>query len=285
MGLRVTPSGKPLGADIHGLDIAAGVTDEDFAALKDALWTHAVICVRGQQLSGPAQVEFARRFGPLQYYDPNGLFRLPGAGDIIVLSNIIEDGKPVGVVEAGHHWHTDTPYTPNPPGVVLLHAIEVPHDDAGVPLGGTMAASTGFAYESLPDELKQKIAGRAALHRRDKHQLSATRRAYPSQFDSDDLSCEHPLVRTHPATGRKLLYANAAYTVAITGMERAESDALLEQLYAHATRPEHVYTHRWQVGDLVIWDDAAIQHYALPDYKLPQRRRMHRATVEGGRPF
>ena len=285
MDMTIIPSSKPLGAEVLGVDLSKPLDDEQFQRIKSALNDYSVLSIRDQTLTSAQQVEFTSRFGPLQADDPNGPFRVSEAPDLVIMSNILEEGIPVGAVDAGNSWHTDMPYTDRPPAYAALYGVEIPHGADGEPLGATKMASTGYAYETLPEDLKQKLSGMQALHRRAKLKLSATRLKFPTPYDSDDLSCVHPVIRTHPVTGRKCLYVNETYTERLLDVSEVESDELLSYLCRHVTRSEFRYVHHWQVGDLLMWDDCAIQHFALPDYKLPQRRRIHRATVDGTQPY
>jgi taurine dioxygenase len=285
MHMTITPASVPLGAEVRGVDLSMPLADTQFHWLREALNTYSVLSIRGQDLTPVQQVEFVARFGRLQPYDPSGRFRVREAPDLIIISNILENGVPIGSVDAGNSWHTDMPYAPCPPAYAALYGVEIPADDGGLPLGNTMMASSTYAYATLPEEIKTRLSGMKALHRRDKLKLSPTRLKYGTQFDSDELSFVHPVIRTHPVTGKKCLYVNQTYTVKILDVSSAESDEMLNYLWNHATKPEVCYVHRWQAGDLLMWDDCAIQHYALPDYKLPQRRRIHRATVDGTQPY
>jgi taurine dioxygenase len=285
MGMTIVGARAPLGAEVLGIDLAR-LGDSDFAQIRSALNKYSVLSIRDQaQLTPAQQVDFVSRLGPLQPYAPNSLYHLAEAPDLVILSNIMEGGVPLGAVDAGNTWHTDLPYMERPPAYAALYAVEVPQDADGRALGNTMTVSSGHAYDTLPADLKARLSGMKALHRRAKLKLSETRLKFKSQYDSDDLECVHPVVRTHPVTGRKGLYINKTYTVRLLDVDEAESDELLERLCQHITRPDVRYIHSWQVGDLLLWDDCAIQHCAVPDYKLPQRRCIHRGTVAGTRPY
>jgi taurine dioxygenase len=181
-----------------------------------------------------------------------------------------------------------------------LYSIELPHDDNGRVLGDTLFASVAGAYDALPERLKQRVAGLKALHSLE-HTFDRTRKdadIRTEQIDTQDLdrtrvSAEqkklteavHPIIRTHPVTGRKCIYVNDSTTVKIPGIAESESEELLGELRARCIREEFVYRHQWRLGDLLMWDNCASQHQAVADYALPQRRRMHRTTITGTVPF
>lgn len=284
MAMTVEPSDKPAGAIIRGVDFAAGIDDACFARIRDALHQHAMICLRGQTLTPQQQVAFTRRLGPLQPYAPGGPFRLPDAPDVQLISNIYVNGAPIGIIEAGQYWHTDASYSASPPAYACLYAVEIPHDAAGEALGGTIFVNTSYAYETLPGDVKQRILGLRALHSRDHRQFSATRSRQKNEYDAPGQELDQPMVRTHPVTGRKCLYVNPTYTVKVLGMPDEEGAALLKMLHEHMIREETRYTHRWEAGDFVILDDCGVQHHAIGDYSLSQRRLIRRTAVDGTRP-
>jgi taurine dioxygenase len=213
----------------------------------------------------------------------------PEHPEIYVLSNIIENGKPVGIKDAGNYWHTDLSYTRAPSRGSIMYAIEVPEKD-GAPLGDTQFASTAAAYDALSPELKEKLQGLKAIHRFWDRYLRERKAAGSDVMISDERRAGtpdvvHPVVRTHPFTGRKCLYVNEGFTVGIVGMPEDESRALLKELFAHCTKPEFTYRHQWRVGDIVMWDNCATLHRATVDYALPQRRLMQRTTLTGTEVF
>jgi taurine dioxygenase len=282
--MEIVPSGAPVGAEITGVNLAGEVDESTFGQIREALNQHSMIFFRGQKsFSEKKQIEFSLRFGPLQerVSSPQRLTDYP---DILVISNIIENGRPIGLVEAGQYWHSDLPFSDKPPLYTCLHALEIPVDQEGRTLGGTMFAGTNFAYETLSDDLKARIAGKRAFHTMGVRKVSSARKAAPTEFDNIP-GHDHVVVRTHPVTGKKCLYVNETYTARILDMSEDESSELLRILCQHVTRPEYIYTHRWEPDDVVMWDDCALQHHAINDYKLPQRRLLYRATIDGTPPF
>ena len=287
----VRPSAAPIGAEIIGLDLAQPLDDATFAAVSAAFDRHSVIVFRDQRLSPEQHVAFARRFGPLQV-NVRSEFNKPGYPEIYVVSNVEVDGKPIGSRDAGRYWHSDLCYLPKPSKASLLYAHEVPTAPDGTVLGDTLFASVWAAYDTLPDDIKARLAGlRAAngytfMYEKKVEEfglrpaLSDAERA--TKYPRDAV---HPVIRTHPATGKKCLYVCEGYTHRILDLPEDESRALLERLFAHIVKPEHVYRHRWRIGDLLMWDNCAVQHKVTNDYALPQRRRLERCTVEGTVPY
>lgn len=285
MSIEIVPTGKALGAEIKGVDLAAGLDDETFASVRDAFLEHSVVVLRGQRLSIPEQREFCSRFGPPEEHATQ--FTAPGFRDVLCVSNIVdESGKPIGITNAGRAWHTDGHFEERPTLYSMLYAVEVPHDDEGRPLGATMFASTADAYETLPDSLKARLDGLTAdntmkqIYRYFRTQGLATKRP-PLTEAQEKLLGVHPVVRTHPVTGRKCIYVSSAHTERVHGLPEEESRDLVDRLQQQCIRDERVYRHEWQVGDLVMWDNCATQHCAIGDYTDTQRRLMYRVSVEG----
>jgi len=216
-----------------------------------------------------------------QYNDP----QMP---EVLVLSNIFENGKPIGMQDAGQYWHTDLSYTAEPSRCSLLYAVEIPFEN-GVALGDTFFVNTAAAYEALPDDMKARLSGLEATHsytaRYERMEKGGKRVALEEDQKKAVPEVVHPVVRTHPFTGRKCLYVNEGFTVGIVGMAKEESDELLAYLYRHVTDERFMYRHRWQVGDLLMWDNCSTQHNAIANYGPQQRRHMRRTTVRGTATF
>ncbi len=280
MTVEVLYSGSPLGHEIRGADLRQPLPDSDFASIEKAFNDSGVVVIRDQKITPDQQVAFTRRFGEIERY-PVGNFMLPGRDEILVVSNIIEDGKPIGLVDAGRNWHSDMLFTERPPRCSLLYCLEAPHKDGKV-LGDTLFASTAAAYDGLPEEMKQRLTGLQALNSFKTY--AATKTDGREKEGSAFPDVIHPLVRTHPITGRKCLYLSRSLTKKIGDLDEAETDRLVSQLIEHITSAPYVYRHNWRVGDLVIWDNCSSMHRAMFDYEWPLRRRMHRTTVVGSRP-
>ena len=231
---------------------------------------------------------FSRRFGELELHVRKDCCR-PGYHELFVVSNILENGKPIGSQDAGLFWHSDLCYIQAPSRGSLFYALEVPVDASGRVLGDTKFASSTAAYNALPESTKQKIVGRKAVQSYKKGYYRArngeVRKALTPEQEARTPDVQHPIVRTHPVNGKKCLFVNEGYTASIVGMEGAEGDALLDELIAHATRPDFVYQHQWRAGDFLLWDNCLVQHQAVHDYKLPLRRHMERTTLTGSVPF
>jgi taurine dioxygenase len=281
----VKKSGAACGAEI-GFDLAQDIDDPTFREIERIFHDNIVVVFRGQQLTNERHIEFSSRFGELEVHIVKK-YLLAGFPQILLISNVRnEAGEHIGLADAGFTWHTDTSYRRRPSRCSLLYAKEVPYRD-GEPLGDTVFANTIAAYEALPKSMKQRIDGLKAIHR-----YSARRRVADSprpKLTAEQLAetpdIAHPIVRTHPHTGRKSLYVTAGECAGIKGMPEDEAVDLIAELDAHCLRPEFLYRHKWQVGDLLMWDNATSMHLAICDYALPQRRLMHRTTVIGTVPF
>jgi len=210
----------------------------------------------------------------------------PQHPEILLISNIVENGRAIGIADAGRYWHSDLAYMPRPSRASMLYALEIPHNDNGDPLGDTIFADVGAAYDALPEDMKARLVGlkaRSSLsHRFEKIQKDGGTEQLAEDKKKEAI---HPVIRTHPVTGRKLIYVNDGQTDRILDVAEAESQDLLKYLCAQCVKPEFLYRHKWQVGDVLMWDNCAVQHLAVADYKLPQRRRMHRTTIVGDAPF
>ena len=264
------------------------MSDATFKRIEEAFHEHCVLVFRGQRLTPEGHIGFSRRFGDLlvhvlkQYNDP----QVP---EVLVLSNIVENGKPIGIQDGGQYWHTDLSYTAEPSRCSLLYAVEIPFEN-GVALGDTLFVNTCAAYDALSDEMKAKLAGLKARHSYTaRYQRMQQRGGNRVELEEDQKKAVpevvHPVVRTHPFNGRKCLYVNEGFTGAIIGMPKEESDALLAGLYKHVTDERFMYRHRWQVGDLLMWDNCSTQHIAVANYGPHQRRHMRRTTVRGSAVF
>lgn len=277
----------PLGHRITGLDLSRDLSDSVFDDLGKLYEKYGVIVIPGQRLTPEQQIHFSRRFSELVRF-PMPQFNLPDYPDILVVSNIVENGKPIGVGDAGRCWHTDMWYTDHPPRGSFLYALEVPVQN-GRALGDTMFASSGHAYDTLSPEMKTFLEGRMATFSHDYHAEWRAAQAAPQDGDKSAArktrsetsipDNRHPLVKIHPTTGRKCLYVSEGAIVAVDGMEHAEAMALVDDLLRHVIREEVVYRHNWTVGDLVMWDNYSCLHCAIGDFPASLRRRMHRTTI------
>ena len=279
--MEIRPLSPQVGTEVIGVDISQPLPDDVFKTIDDAYNRYSVLVLRGQKLTPEQQIAFSRLFGELEV-SPRTQFALPGHPEILVLSNIIIDGKPIGNADAGRTWHTDMSYTKTPPRGSLLYAREIPIEN-GRALGDTVFASAAAAYDTLSSEMKKKLTGLRAIHRAGAKKYAPGSKLADAVKDMPDV--EHPVIRTHAVTGRKAIYVREGECVGICGMRDEESLPLIKELGELVTRPEFCYRHNWRVGDLLMWDNSMTQHLAISDYQLPLRRLMHRVTVNGTVPI
>jgi taurine dioxygenase len=283
--MHIRPISPLFGAEIVEVDLSGKLDDATFSSIEAAYSEHAVLLFRGQQMTDEQHVDFSRRLGELEVHVLKE-FSKPEHPEVYVLSNIIENGKPIGIKDAGSYWHTDLSYTKSPSRGSILYSIEVPHAADGTPLGDTEFASTAAAYDSLSEEMKVKLQDLKAVHRFWDRYISSRKAAGIEVVISDERRAGlpdvvQPVIRTHPVTGRKSIYVNEGFTVGIVGMSDNESRALLEELYAHCAQAKFRYRHKWRVGDVVMWDNCTTIHRLNVDFALPQRRLMQRTTLVG----
>ncbi|MDB3953216.1 TauD/TfdA family dioxygenase [Alphaproteobacteria bacterium] len=275
--IEIVPTGAALGAEIRGIDLSKPIRDDTFDAIEQAFDTHSVTYFRGQQLDEGQFQDFVCRFGEMQV---NFLKRytIKGRPLILQVSNIKENGEDIGHADAGRVWHSDMSYEWNPPRMSVLYAREVPVSKDGEIKGDTLFASAVQAYDSLSGEMKERCTGLKVVHD------VAGRRRNTGTGTQDNAQREamekvvHPVIRTHPYTGRKAIYVNMGECVSIQGMKDEEALDLINELAATVIRPEFQYRHKWQVGDVLIWDNCALQHLAAHDFELPLRRMMWRIS-------
>jgi taurine dioxygenase len=271
--IEVRPIAGALGAEIRGADIARPLEDEVVAEIRQALLDHLVIFFRKQKLTPQGQLAFAQRFGePMEYPQLKGLPECPLITPVIKLAH--------ERVNFGGVWHSDTTYLARPPMASMLYALEIP------PYGGdTLFANQYLAYETLSERLQQMLAGLVAINTSTKADVSKTRedRLREAGAERKALVGEHPVVRTHPETGRKALYVNIGHTAQFKGLTVEESAPLLEYLFKHQASPEFTCRFQWGPGSLAFWDNRCTQHNPVNDYH-GFRRVMHRVTLAGDTP-
>jgi len=296
MQLSIQYNQSPLGHRLNGLNVNELSADE-FSEVE-ALWDrYGVIVISGQNLTPDQQIAFSKRFGPLDRYLLER-YNMKSHPHIFVVSNIIENGVPIGLSDAGRYWHSDMWSTPFPPRGSMLYALEVPTDSNGSALGDTHFASTAAAYDALSPDLKSKIEGRYAVYSKNAYLKHREKTAAVSKVNSNiepvgNLDKEgmversaniaeeisHPLIRIHPRTKRKCIYFSEGAIDHIEGISESESNKILEEVRQHILQPQFMYRHSWKVGDIVLWDNCSSIHKATGDFDLPQRRRMHRTTL------
>jgi taurine dioxygenase len=281
--LEIRPFDAPVGAEVLGLDLGTALDDFAFDRIHRAHLDHHVLVFRNQRITPEHQNEFSRRFGPLQIHVLHQ-FLLKDHPEILIVSNVVENGQPIGLGDAGLYWHSDLSYKERPSLGSMLHAQELPAEG-----GDTLFANMHLAYDTLPAPLRHAIQGRRAEHSylAKYEELRARSQWRPKLSDEQVAQVEpvdHPIVRTHPESGRKALFVSEHFTTRIVGLPEDESRDLLAQLYAHSVLPQHLYRHRWQPHDMVFWDNRSLMHLATgcPD---DMRRRLNRTTIEGDVPF
>ena len=271
-----------LGAEIIGLDLSAFLSDSDFALIHQAHLEHQVLVFRDQSLTPQDQIDFSRRFGPLGQHPADDAV-LPDYPDVLVLSTKRENGAYICLPDAGPLWHSDLAYREQTALGTTLYALEIP--DSG---GDTRFANMYAAYDAMPDHLRNAVEGKRAVFLAGRNNANRSFKRTLNQAQQDAVpAVTHPIIRTHPETGRKSIFASAQHTIAIEDMDESESTELLAALSAHAAQDEFIYTHKWRVGDLTFWDNRCVQHIAdLSRIDDPTYiRHMHRTTIKGDAPF
>ncbi|MDE0812868.1 MAG: TauD/TfdA family dioxygenase [Alphaproteobacteria bacterium] len=287
--LKITAAAGPIGAEITGADVSRPLDTEIFQAIDGAIDDYAVIVIRDQNLTAPQLADFSRRFGRPQV-NVRQTANNDGTPEVGWISNVTKDGKQVGSHDAGRYWHSDLCYLERPSKLTVLNALEVPTKD-GVTYGVTQFAGTVPAYDALTDEMKHRLEGvQGANSYRTMWNRKAIEFGVRPYLNEAELAkypedAIHPVVRIHPKTGRKCLFVCNGYTNALIGLTKEESEEILEFLFDHITGSDFKYEHQWRVGDVLIWDNCAVQHKAKFDYALPLRRLMQRCTIEGDKPY
>lgn len=280
---EIRPLAGHVGAEIIGLDLRLPLNDQDFASIHRAHLDHHVVVFRDQRITPQQQIDFSRCFGVLQIHVLKQ-FLLAGHPEILIVSNIVENGQPVGLGDAGKYWHSDLSYKELPSLGSMLHAQELPSEG-----GDTLFADMHRAWDTLPSALREAVEGKQAVHsytaRYSEGKNAANwRPTLTAEQLAQVVTVTHPVVRTHPENGRKALFVSEGFTTHIVGIPEDESRDLLQQLYAHSVRAENVYRHSWQAHDMVFWDNRSLIHLAAgcPDHL---RRKLYRTTIQGDAPF
>jgi taurine dioxygenase len=288
--VEIKPTGPSLGAAVEGLDLSQPLSERDFGIVLGALGRHGVLCFPRQRLEAAALKDFAGRFGELEVNVVSKSFQDDKHPEVMILSNIVRDGRPLGLADAGQDWHTDMSYSRTIAFANVLYAVAVPRRN-GKSLGGTEFANMHAAYEALPGDIKRRLEGATVLHdfakfwdkMRDKP--GSRRAALTAEQRNRKPPVSHPIFLTHPITGRKVLYANPGYAIRINELPQAESDELLQFLFAHQLQDKFRHVHQWTEGDVLMWDNIGTVHYARPDYGPDEHRLMKRCQVMADRVF
>ena len=288
-GITVIPSGETLGATIEGVDLAAPLDKTQFGEILAAFGRYGVLRFPRQRIDAAQLKAFSARFGSLEI-NVAGAYQEPEHPEVMILSNIVENGKPIGASDAGQDWHTDMSYSATIALANVLYAQKVPHRD-GKPLGGTEFANMHAAYDGLPDELKTRLDGMTVLH--DFAKFWDMMRQRPGSWRpplSDEQRHQkppvsHPIFLTHPIARTKVLYCNPGYAIRINELPEKESDEMLAFLFRHQLQPKYRYLHRWTEGDVLFWDDIGTLHNAQADYGPGEHRLIKRCQVMADRIF
>jgi taurine dioxygenase len=281
--MKIHPSGKVLGARIEGIDLAQPLPDTEFRQILRALGEYGVLCFPRQRLETEEFARFGRLFGELEINVANQ-FHEPGLPEVMILSNVITGGKPIGLADAGQGWHTDMSYSEAIALANVLYAIKVPVRD-GRSLGDTQFRNMHAAYEDLPAAIKAALKGRTATH--DFAKFWDMMRARPgsqrapltAKQRAKKPPVSQPIFRRHPITGRTVLYCNPGYATGIDGMPEAESAELLRFLFDHQAQAKYFYAHQWSEGDVLMWDNIGTVHNAIADYRADEPRYMRRVQI------
>jgi taurine dioxygenase len=279
MTISITAMDAPVGAEVRGIDLSRSLAEAEVNALEDGWKRRLVLLARGQRLTDPQLLAFSRYFGELDPPGPNpyGEPFSKAFPEINVISNVVENGRPIGNLGAGEAvWHADMTYIDVPPRAGILYALEVP------PAGGnTYFADMYAAYETLPAALKEAADGKIAIHDASRNSAGLLRKGYREVKDvRETVGARHPIVRTDPETGRKALFLGRRPNSYVVGMKVAESEALLDALWEHATQRQFAVCHAWRAGDLLMWNNLAVLHRRDP-FDANSRRVMHRTQIKG----
>jgi taurine dioxygenase len=282
--MQLVPSGSVLGAKIEGLDLSRALHESEVEVIIQSIGRYGVLCFPRQRLTARQHKEFAARFGELEINVASGAYQEPGLPEVMILSNIVKDGKPIGLADAGQDWHTDMSYSRTIAFANVLYALQVPRRDGKV-LGATEFSSMHAAYDGLPHELKIRLDGMTVLHDFNKfwdkmrNEKGSKRPPLTEAQKKAKPPVSHPIFLTHPITGRKVLYANPGYSMRINELPQNESDEILAFLFEHQLKPEYRYRHEWSEGDLLMWENFGTIHNAIADYAPHEHRLVKRCQV------
>ncbi len=287
--MKFVSSGHSLGARVEGLDLSQPLSSEQFRELELGLGKYGVLSYPKQSLTSLQLKAFAERFGRLEVNVAN-LYQEPGLPEVMILSNKVENGKPLGLADAGQDWHTDMSYSSMIAFTNVLYAIEIPHRD-GEPLGNTEFCNMHAAYDGLSDDLKSRLAGMTVTHDfakfwdKMRSEKGSTRPPLTDAQRKAKPPVSHPIFLTHPITGKKVLYANPGYSMRINELPQVVSDQILAFLAVHQLQAQYQYRHRWAVGDVLMWDNMGTLHNAVADYRPDEHRYIKRCQVMANRYF
>lgn len=280
--MQVTALSPRFGISIEGVDLNRPLNEDEFAHVYRLFADNKLVCFKNQSLSAAGQIEFSKRFGPLEVHLLTQ-YNHPDHPEIFRLSNRIVDGKPMGIADGGSYWHSDFAFKEQPAKATILNAIEIPPEG-----GDTLFVDMEAAYEALSAQWKERLQGLGAVHRYRRNKAAAgqsTKVELSETQKTQTPDVVHPLIRTNPDTGRQSIFAHKGMTAEIVGLSASESDEILSFLFQHTIQPEFRYDFRWSPGDVVMWDNRSTMHSATTS-NLPagQYRSLYRTTVRGERP-
>jgi len=287
--MRIEPKNGGMGATIHDIDLSQPLTEQRYRAIEQALGNYGVISFPGQTLTAKQLRDYAENFGTLEINVAN-MFHDPDYPEVMILSNIKEDGKPIGLSDAGQDWHTDMSYSKTIAFSNVLYGIKIPRRN-GEPLGNTEFCNMHAAYEGLPEDLKQELEGMTITHDFNKfwemmrREKGSTRPPLTEEQRKRKPPVSHPVFLTHPITGRKVLYANPGYSMRINELPEDRSNEVLEFLFQHQLQDKYRYRHRWTEGDVLMWDNMGTIHNAVADYGPDEHRLIKRCQVMADKYF
>jgi taurine dioxygenase len=280
--MQVSPLSQRFGAAITGVDLERPLDDEEFAQIHRVFVDNKLLCFKNQSLSAKGQIEFSRRFGPLEVHLLTQ-YNHPDHPEIFRLSNRVVDGKPMGIADGGSYWHSDFAFQEHPAKATILNALEIPPEG-----GDTLFVDMEAAYEALSPEWQQRLDGLRAVHRYRRKQAAdgqSTRVELNEAQKAQTPDVIHPLIRTNVDTGRKSIFAHKGMTAEIVGLSPQESDEILGFLFDHTIKPDFRYDFSWSPGDVVMWDNRSTMHSATTrDLPAGLYRSLYRTTVRGERP-
>ena len=273
-----------LGARVEGLDLSQPLEEREVEGIIQALGRYGVVSFPRQRLTAREHRDFAARFGELEINVASGAYQEPGIPEVMILSNIVKDGRPIGLADAGQDWHTDMSYSRTIAFANVLYALQVPRRNGKV-LGATEFSSMHAAFDGLPENLKKRLDGMTVLHDFNKfwdkmrNEKGSKRPPLTEAQKKAKPPVSHPIFLTHPITGRKVLYANPGYSMRINELPEKESDGMLNFLFEHQLKPEYRYRHEWAEGDLLMWENFGTIHNAIADYGPDEHRLVKRCQV------
>jgi taurine dioxygenase len=287
--MRIEPKAASLGATIHAIDLSMPLSPDNYKAIEQALGRYGVVSFPNQQLSAKQLRDFSAHFGTLEINVAN-LFHDEQYPEVMILSNMKENGQPIGLSDAGQDWHTDMSYSKTIAFGNVLYGIRIPFRD-GKSLGNTAFCNMHAAYEGLPEELKAELAGMTITHDFNKfwdmmrREKGSTRPPLTEEQRRRKPPVSHPVFLIHPITGRKVLYANPGYSMRINELPEARSDEVLQFLFRHQVQEEYCYRHQWAQGDVLMWDNMGTIHNAVADYGPEEHRLIKRCQVMADKYF